>query len=135
MVEIIKVTTDNAHLLSNIAEDVFDDPIDQDRLADYLKAPNQVMFVALADNLVVAQARGILTHHPDQAPDLCLENLGTSPAWQRQGIATWLLNAVKDWGANLGYGAFWVATEADNDEGIAFYRALGLNETKVVMFD
>lgn len=132
---VTKVTTANAELLRNVAEDVFDHDIDPDRLADYLATPGQVMFVAVADGLVVAQARGIVIRNPDKAPDLCLENLGTSPDWQRQGIATRLVAALKEWGAALDYDAFWVATEADNSEGRAFYRALGMKETPVVMFD
>lgn len=135
MPTIHRITADNSDLLANIAEDVFDYEIDGQRLAAYLASPQQTLFVAVEEGLVIGQVRGFLLLQPDQGPDLYIDNLGVSPAWKRRGVATALAQALFKFGRERGCAGVWVATEADNAEGIAFYDALRLKRLPVAMFE
>ena len=56
------------------------------------------------------------------------------PYLKRKGIASAPMRALTDWGCTKGCDEFWLATEIDNDEAIAFYKTLNLLKTDVVMF-
>ncbi|ESZ57589.1 GNAT family N-acetyltransferase [Mesorhizobium sp. L103C131B0] len=81
-------------LVKRIAEDVFDEPVRADRLAAYLASSSgHLMIVALADG-VVDQCPTIIHRHPDKINGLYIDEVGVSPAYQRQGIARKMLDAM-----------------------------------------
>lgn len=133
--QIIRLDPANAAILARVAEDVFDDQIDPARLAAYLAEPNHLMVVAVADGEVVGQARGVVHRHPDQPTELYIDNLGVTPALQRRGIATRLLDELCDWGRDLGCEESWVATEPDNEPACATYARRGAEAVSIVMFE
>lgn len=137
MADILLVTRDKAGALAadRILADVFDDDIDAAGLAAYLDAPGHALFVARADDAVVGQARGCVHLQPDGPPELYIDNLGVAPAYKRRGIATALVRALIDWGRAQGCASMWVATETDNAEGLAFYKALGLDAKTMAYFE
>lgn len=114
----------DAVLLDRVADDVFDGDIRRDLLAAYLADPAHAMAVALADGVVVGQARAILNRQPDAPTALFLDNLGVAPGWKRRGIATRLVRALMEWGRERGCAEIWVPVEADNAEATGFYRSL-----------
>jgi ribosomal protein S18 acetylase RimI-like enzyme len=124
----------DAKLLENVAEEVFDDAIDPKRLSVYLAQPNQHLIVARASNQVVGQIRGVVFKHPDKPDELFIENLGVTPAYKRQKIATRLIQAMLELGKAEGCQEAWVATEDDNLEGKRFYASLGVPAVPVVMY-
>ncbi|MDA0369497.1 MAG: GNAT family N-acetyltransferase [Proteobacteria bacterium] len=130
-----RITEKNVGLLSDIAPDVFDGPIDPTHLANYLSAPGHALFVAEEGGLIVGQVRGVVLHQPDTSPILYIDNLGVAPTHQRRGIATRLFHAVCAWGDTSGAGAMWVSADADNDEATAFYTALGLKGITMVYYE
>lgn len=141
-IEITHITQANRHLLGRLAIEVFDHAIQDQFLNRYLADPQHAMFIAFVDDpasddhlLVVGQARGIVHFHPDQKPEFYVENLGVTPAYQRKGIATRLMDALVDWGEAQGTDYTWLGTEADNGGAIAFYKQYGLRATAMVMFD
>lgn len=80
--------------MKRIAEDVFDEPVRADRLAAYLASSSgHLMIVALADG-VVDQCPTIIHRHPDKVNGLYIDEVGVSPAYQRQGIARKMLDAM-----------------------------------------
>jgi ribosomal protein S18 acetylase RimI-like enzyme len=133
-VSIIEVTPATAGLLGNVDPDVFDHPIDPSRLAAYVADPLHVMFVAVEDHLIVGQIRGNVHLQPDRAPDLYIDNLGTSPSRQRRGIAAAMIKALIDWGKGQGCTFAWVATETDNDGAIGFYAAQNFTHDTIALF-
>jgi aminoglycoside 6'-N-acetyltransferase I len=86
------------------------------------------------NNLVVGQIRGNVHLQPDRAPDLYIDNLGTSPARQRRGIAAAMIKALIDWGKGQGCTFAWVATETDNDGAIGFYGAQNFTHDTIALF-
>jgi ribosomal protein S18 acetylase RimI-like enzyme len=128
MIEIRRVTASSADLLRHLADDVFDKPVDPMRLARYASAPGHLMLVALDGGQVVGQIAAVVHHHPDKPTELYIDELGVSPAWQRQGIGRRLLEAMLELGRAQGCEEVWVGTEPDNTAAKTLYgqRANGV---------
>jgi ribosomal protein S18 acetylase RimI-like enzyme len=124
-VEIIRLSADNTSLLDQLAEEVFDADIVPARLAAYLAHETNLMFVAVADGLVVGQVAACIHRHPDQATELYVDNLGVAEAFRRQGIARRLIEAMLDLGRLLGCEEWWVGTEEDNVPARRLYETFG----------
>ena len=81
------------------------------------------MIVALADGLVVGQCAAVIHRHPDKVSELYIDEVGVSPAFQRQGIARQMLDAMFALGREQGCGEAWVGTEPDNVAARALYES------------
>ncbi len=134
-IQIKIVETGDSSLLANVAEDVFDHDLDTARVTDFLNQPNRILCIAVAEGLVVGQARAAILLQPDKAPELYIDNLGVASAFQRQGIATRLLEAIIQVARTHECTEIWVSTEPDNEPARAFYSALGLAHQTVSMYD
>ena len=62
--DIVRLTPANAALLSRVADEVFDEPVNPARVAAYLAEPGHMMLVAVADSVVVAQVAAVIHRHP-----------------------------------------------------------------------
>lgn len=121
--EIIRLEAGDDALVMKVAEDVFDEPVRPDRLAAYLAEPGHFMIVALADGVVVGQCAAVIHRHPDKVSELYVDEVGVSPAFQRQGIARKMLDAMLAIGREHGCEEAWVGTEPDNVAARALYEA------------
>jgi len=122
-VEIRRLQAGDDALVKYVAEDVFDEPVRPDRLAAYLASPGHLMVVALADGLVVGQCAAVIHRHPDKASELYIDEVGVTPAFQRQGIARKMLDAMFALGRTHGCEEAWVGTEPDNIAARALYES------------
>ncbi|MBB6465768.1 aminoglycoside 6'-N-acetyltransferase I [Aminobacter lissarensis] len=121
-IEIRRLRPVDEHLLDNVADDVFDEPVDDARLKACLASPGHLLFVALDDGQVVAQAAGMIHRHLDKPTELYVDELGVSPAWQRRGIANRLMDALFAAGREAGCEEAWLGTELDNIPARALYE-------------
>ena len=121
--EIVRLEAGDDALVMRIAEDVFDEPVRPDRLAAYLSQPGHFMVVALADGAVVGQCAAVIHRHPDKVAELYIDEVGVSPAFQRQGIAREMLDAMFAIGRENGCEEAWVGTEPDNLPARALYES------------
>jgi ribosomal protein S18 acetylase RimI-like enzyme len=128
------ITAANTSLLDNVGPDVFDHAIDRRYLAAYVADPRHALFVAVENGAVAGHIRGNVHLQPDRAPDLYIDNLGTTPAHQRRGIAAGLMDALIAWGKTQGCTYAWVATEIDNDGAKGFYAAQRFMHDSIAMF-
>src|SRR4051812_24330278 len=122
--EIRRLTAQDAHVLSRVAAEVFDEPIRPERLAAYLAEPNHLMLVAIVDGQVVGQVACVVHRHPDKPTELYVDEVGVTPALQRRGIARAMMQEAFAWGRELGCTWAWLGTEPDNAPAIGLYRAL-----------
>jgi aminoglycoside 6'-N-acetyltransferase I len=122
-VEIRRLYAGDDALVKRIAEDVFDEPVRPDRLSAYLASPGHFMIVALVDGLVVGQCVAVIHRHPDKVSELYIDEVGVSPAFQRQGIARKMLDAMFALGREQGCREAWVGTEPDNVAARALYES------------
>lgn len=133
-VEIRRLYLGDDALVKRIAEDVFDEPVRPDRLSAYLASPGHMMIVALADGIVVGQCAAVVHRHPDKVSELYIDEVGVSPAFQRQGIARKMLDAMFALGREQGCGEAWVGTEPDNVAARALYESRGAVAEPFVMY-
>ena len=121
--EIVRLEAGDDALVMRVAEDVFDEPVRPDRLSAYLGQPGHFMVVALADGVVVGQCAAVIHRHPDKVSELYIDEVGVSPAFQRQGIARRMLDAMFAIGRENGCEEAWVGTEPDNLPARALYES------------
>ncbi|TGP22008.1 MULTISPECIES: GNAT family N-acetyltransferase [unclassified Mesorhizobium] len=122
-VEIRRLHPGDDALVMQMAEEVFDEPVRPDRLAAYLASPGHFMIVAIVDQIVVGQCAAVIHRHPDKVSELYIDEVGVAPAFQRQGIARKMLDAVFALGREHGCEEAWVGTEPDNGPGRALYES------------
>lgn len=131
---IVRAGPAEADLLARVAVDVFDAPIEPQKLATYLAQPGHLMVLAVTDGEVVGQARGIVHRHPDLPTELYIDNLGVTPDRRRERLATRMLDELVAWGRELGCEEAWVGTEPDNTAARALYDRRGAEAETFVMY-
>ena len=63
------LTSSDAHVLSNVAPEVFDGPVDPRFTAEFFADPRHHLAVVLEGDLVVGMASGVHYLHPDKPPE------------------------------------------------------------------
>jgi aminoglycoside 6'-N-acetyltransferase I len=124
-VDIAEVTGRNIGLLAHVDADVFDEPVDSERLRAYVRAPDHLMVVAVHKGTVIAQVAAVLHRHPDKVTELYIDEVGVTPNWRRKGLATAMLVRVLDEGRLRGAREAWVGTEPGNAAAHRLYKNLG----------
>jgi ribosomal protein S18 acetylase RimI-like enzyme len=132
--EIRQVRFGDSALFQRVAEGVFDEAIDPDRLAAYLAEPGHHMLVALHGGEVVAQVAAVVHRHPDKPTELYIDEVGVTPDFQRQGIARKMLDQMFALGRSLGCEEAWVGTESDNVPARGLYESRGAEAEPFVMY-
>ena len=122
-IEIRRLFAGDAAVLMNVADDVFDDPVDSGRVAAYLRDSGHLMIVAIVDGTVVGQCTAVIHRHPDKPTELYVDEVGVAPAFQRRGVAGKMLDALFALGREQGCREAWVGTEPDNAAARALYES------------
>jgi ribosomal protein S18 acetylase RimI-like enzyme len=133
-IDIRRVDPGDEALFDRVAPDVFDQPIDAKRLAAYLTEPGHHMLVALRDGEVIGQCAAVVHRHPDKPTELYIDEVGVTPALQRQGIARRMLDAMLALGKTLGCEEAWVGTEPDNAPARRLYESYGVEAESFLMY-
>ncbi|MBC2808098.1 GNAT family N-acetyltransferase [Rhizobium ruizarguesonis] len=129
-----RLTRDTVGLLENIAEEVFDQELNAQRLATYLKSSGHLMIIAVCEKQVIGQIAAYVHSHPDRASDVYIDNLGVAPPFQRRGVARRLLDEVLAWGKTLDCDQAWIVTDTGNNAARALYEGRGAAAEPIVMF-
>ena len=133
--EIRHVKPGDEALFERVADGVFDEPIDADRLAAYLAEPGHHMLVALHAGEVVAQLAAVVHRHPDKPTELYIDEVAVAPAFQRQGIARRMFDEMLAVGKILGCEEAWVGTEPDNLAARRLYESRGADAQTFVLYE
>ncbi len=128
------LTSSEAHILLNVAPDVFDGPVDPRFTAEFFADPRHHLAVALEGDLVVGMASGVHYLHPDKPPEMFINEAGVSDAWQGQGLGRQMLDALIAHARTLGCVAAWTLTEAENTVARRLYTSVGGLEEQVQIF-
>ena len=113
-------------VLTAVAPDVFDDPIDPAAAATFLADPRHHLAVAIDDGVVVGFASAVTYVHPDKRrPELWINEVGVAPTHQRHGLGRRLLDAVLDAGRRDDCSEAWVLADRSNTGAQRFYASLG----------
>jgi ribosomal protein S18 acetylase RimI-like enzyme len=118
------------HILNNVAEDVFDDPIVESSAQEFLADPRHRLVVALDNNVVVGFVSAVIYLHPDKpAPELWINEIGVAPTHQRQGIGKALMQTILNIAQQSSCTEAWVLTDRANLPAMAMYKSAGGEET------
>jgi len=124
-------------VLENVAPDVFDDAPRPELSREFLNDPRHHLAVAITEHgLVVGMASGVHYVHPDKEPQMFINEVGVSSAYEGQGLGKRLVAALIERASELGCTEAWTATEPENARAQALYsRAGGVKDrTPFVMF-
>jgi len=128
-IEVRLLGQDDVHLLENVPDGVFDDPIDPARAREFLADPRHHLAVALDGGTVVGFVSAVDYLHPDkERPELWINEVSVAASHRRQGIARRLLEDVLAAARRLGCSEAWVLTERSNHAAIKLYSAAGGTE-------
>ena len=130
MTEIKLLGSADRHILNQIAEEVFDDPIVQETAQEFLADPRHRLVVALDKNIVVGFLSAVIYVHPDKsAPEMWINEIGVAPTHRRQGIGKALMKAILEEAKQAGCSEVWVLTDRANLAAMAMYKSAGGEET------
>ena len=116
----------DADLLDRIAPQVFDGRMHPRWSAEFLADPRHHLAVATQDGEIVGMASALHYVHPDKAPQLWINEVGVSPAWQGKGIGRRLIATLLEHARTLECTEAWVLTDdADNHAAHALYARAG----------
>ncbi len=122
----------DAAVLSDVAENVFDNEIDARWTAEFLSDPRHHMVVAMLDERVIGMASAVHYVHPDKPPELWVNEVGVAPPYRQQGIGRQLVVALFARARELGCKEAWLGTEESNTAARRLYAAVGgVEETMV----
>jgi ribosomal protein S18 acetylase RimI-like enzyme len=134
----VRVLSPTEHsILERVAPDVFDDAPRPELTREFLTDPRHHLAVALSeDGLVVGMASGVHYVHPDKDPQMFINEVGVSPAYEGQGLGKRLIAALLERASALGCTEAWTATEPENSRAQALYSRTGgvKDQTPFVMF-
>jgi aminoglycoside 6'-N-acetyltransferase I len=130
-IEIIVVREGDDHLLTNIAPDVFDDPIDARATAEFLADPRHYLVVARDRDVVVGFISGVVYVHPDKPyPELWINEIGVAGTHRGNGVGRKLLSSLLDIAKHAGCSEAWVLADQANAGARRFYAAIGGIESR-----
>lgn len=132
--DLIRLHPGDGHLLLNVAEDVFDDELMPARIEQFLNDGNHILIVACLNGRVIGQLTAMVHRHLDAPGEIYIDNLGVTPRHQRQGVATKLIERMREIGRELGCSNVWLAADTDNEAAAALYRRTGAVGRTVAMF-
>jgi aminoglycoside 6'-N-acetyltransferase I len=116
----------DAGILSDVAPDVFDDPIDVERAAEFLSDPRHHLVVAVEDGRVVGFVSAVHYLHPDKPrPELWINEVSVAATHQKRGLGTHLLRSLFAVARGLGCAEAWVLTDRANTAAMRLYPAAG----------
>lgn len=135
-IEIVVVTAQNTAVLDDVADDVFDAPVDPDRLSVYLSSELNVLLVAVDTTMepptVVGHCSAVVHTRPEKPTELFVSELGTTPSHRRRGIARRLVTETVSVGRARGCEIAWIATEPENEPARRLYESMGEVELAVI---
>jgi ribosomal protein S18 acetylase RimI-like enzyme len=112
-------------VLTRVAPGVFDHDVDHALVREFLRDPRHHLAVALEEGVVVGFASAVHYVHPDKPVEMWINEVGVSPAHQRQGIGRRVLQTMFAHGRDLGCREAWVLTSPANGAAIRMYEAAG----------
>jgi GNAT superfamily N-acetyltransferase len=119
----------DVEILDNVAENVFDAPIEASYSAEFLRDPRHHLCVALIDGVVIGFASGVHYVHPDKPPQFWINEIGVAPAYRNKGIGKGILTAMLAHARKIGCSEAWVLTDDESEAARALYRSAGGRET------
>jgi ribosomal protein S18 acetylase RimI-like enzyme len=127
-IEVKVLQPGDAKILSNVAAEVFDNPIDPQLTREFLADPRHHIVVAIDNGQVVGFASGVHYVHPDKPPEMWINEVGVAPSHRRRGLAKAVLQSLLQIARERNCSSAWVLTDQTNEAAIALYESAGGTE-------
>lgn len=127
-VQIRVLGPDDDHVLTNVAPEVFDGPIDPDLTREFLRDPRHHIAVSIQNGVVIGFASAVHYVHPDKPPQLWINEVAVAPPHRRRGLGRTMLTRLFDVGRMHKCTVAWVLTDRMNTAAMALYASLGGRE-------
>jgi ribosomal protein S18 acetylase RimI-like enzyme len=124
----------DAAFFEQVADGVFDKPVDPKLLTEFLSDQRHHIAVADDDGIIVGFVSAVDYLHPDKVAQLWLNEVGVAPSYQGRGIGKALMELMIDHARSLGCSEAWVLTDANNEAANAVYRASGGTPSDQIMY-
>lgn len=112
--------------LSQIAANVFDDPIVPASAQEFLQDPRHRLVVAIDKDVIVGFVSSVIYVHPDKtAPELWINEVGVAPSHHRKGLGKLLMQRTLEEAKDAGCTEAWVLTDRGNLAAMALYKSVG----------
>ncbi len=122
-------------LLMNVADDVFDNPVNEKLVSEFLNDPRHHIVVAVIDNQVIGFASAVHYIHPDKQTELWINEVGVAEEHQNKCIAKAMMKELFQLGKSLGCKVAWVLTESDNLPANKLYQSVGGEKSETVLYE
>ena len=131
------LTKDDLGLLMNVADDVFDNRVDEIFAREFLNDPRHHIVVAISEGVIIGFASAVHYIHPDKPPELWINEVGVASLYHKQGIGTAIMKEMLQLGRELGCKNAWVLTERNNEPANRLYTSVGgkIDEEDTVMYE
>ena len=110
-------------LLMNVADDVFDNPVDEKFASEFLADPRHHIVAAIVDGVMIGFASAVHYIHPDKPTELWINEVGVASTYQNQGIGKAIMKEMLQLGRELGCMNAWVLTERSNVPANKLYKS------------
>lgn len=135
MFSIKELTKTDTSLLLNVADDVFDNAVDEKLVNTFLNDPHHHIIVAVIDTQVIGFASAVHYIHPDKPAELWINEVGVAEKHQNKGIGKAILRELFVLGKKLGCSVAWVLTESDNLPANKLYQSVGGKKSETVLYE
>lgn len=129
-----KLDAGDVALLLGVAPGLFDNPVRPAEARAFLDDPANLMIVVMVADQIVSFVSGSVLRHPDKAPSMFINEVGTRDAYLRRGYAKAACQAAFAEARATGCEGIWLGTEADNVAARALYRSLEGKEVHGVYY-
>lgn len=113
------------HVLTNVADEVFDNLVNEAFAREFLDDPRHHIVVALSEDVVIGFASAVHYIHPDKPPELWINEVGVAPAHQSKGVGKAIVKEMLELGKRIGCVNAWVLTDRSNAAGNGLYKSVG----------
>jgi ribosomal protein S18 acetylase RimI-like enzyme len=115
----------DAAVLADVAPGVFDEPLDDRWVAQFLRDPRHHLVVAIVAGRVIGFVSAVHYVNPDKPSELWVNEVSVAPEHQRRGVGRLMLETVLKLGRELGCKVAWVLTDRANAAAMRLYAAAG----------
>lgn len=137
MFTIKTLAQDDLALLTNAADDVFDNPVDVIFAREFLNDPRHHIVAAISDGVIIGFASAVHYIHPDKPPELWINEVGVAESHQGRGIGKAIMKEMLQLGRGLGCKNAWVLTDRNNLPANRLYLSAGgqIDEEDTVLYE
>jgi len=120
------LTTDDIDMILGMNRNFREDFVSHDSAKAFLSKPDNLMFAAVFENMVIGFAFGYRLPRLDGGkPMLYLHEIGVMDEWQRQGIGCAMMNALKQWCKENCVGKVFLTCYQNNIGANKLYKKVG----------